>query len=444
MGTLIVFLAAVVFIIVMTGKVKMNAFLVLILAAYGVGIFSGIGLDTTLAAIRDGFGGTIGYIGIVITLGAVIGTLLEKSGAAFTLANTILRWVGQARAALAMALTGYVVSIPVFCDSGFVILSPLSRALAEKAKISLATMSIALSMGLYVTHCLVPPTPGPIAAAGTLGADLGTVIVLGLVASIPGLVAGYFFATRFASRFQIDPNPGVGLDEIQARAGSLPSATKSFAPLVVPILLIGLKSIAEFPGHIFGDANLKSAIVFVGNPNTALIIGVFLALFTVPRLNRIVLQDWIGEGVKNAGWIILITGAGGALGAVLKATPLIETIGQNLSALELGIFLPFLIAAALKTGQGSSTVAIITTSSLLAPLLPVLGLDGATARALVVLSIGAGAMTVSHANDSYFWVVSQFSDMENIGTAYRTQTLGTLVVGVSTILGVWFLSLLLI
>lgn len=443
MWTIIVLLVAIAFIIVMTGKVKMHAFLVLILAAYGVGILSNIGLEPTLNAIKDGFGGTIGYIGIVITLGAIIGTILEKSGAAFTMANTILDIVGKTRAALAMALTGYVVSIPVFCDSGFVILSPLNRALAEKSKTSLATMGIALSMGLYTTHCLVPPTPGPIAAAGNVGADLGTVVLLGLLASIPGTIAGYLFAIYYASKFHIDPKPEVTLDELQKKYGTLPSVAKSFAPILVPIVLICLKSLADFPAHPFGEGGIKAFFDFIGNPNTALLLGVFLAFFTLPKLSTEVIQNWVGEGVKTAGWIILITGAGGALGAVLKATPLASYIGSSLSQLHLGIFLPFIIAAALKTAQGSSTVAIITTSSLLAPLLPSLGMDGSMAKALVVLAVGAGAMTVSHANDSYFWVVSQFSDMDDVTVAYRTQTLGTLVVGLATIVGVWLMSLVL-
>jgi GntP family gluconate:H+ symporter len=443
MWTVIVLLLAIAFIIYMTGSVKMHAFVVLILSAYGVGIFSGIGLDETLQAIRGGFGGTIGYIGIVITLGAIIGTILEKSGAALTMANTMLNLVGKARSALAMALTGYVVSIPVFCDSGFVILSPLNRALAEKSKTSLATMGIALSMGLYTTHCLVPPTPGPIAAAGNVGADLGRVVILGLIASIPGMIAGYFFSTLYASRFHIDPKPEVSLEELKEKYGTLPSPAKSFSPILVPIVLICLKSIADFPGHIFGEGGFKSFLGFIGNPNTALLIGLFLALLTVPKINKEVLHDWIGHGVKTAGWIILITGSGGALGGVLKATPIADYIGGTLSTLHLGIFLPFIISAALKTAQGSSTVAIITTSSLLAPLLPSLGMDGDWAKVLVVLAVGAGAMTVSHANDSYFWVVSQFSDMEDVTIGYRTQTLGTLVVGIATILGVWIMSLIL-
>lgn len=266
MWTVIVLLLAIGFIIYMTGWVRLHAFVVLLLAAYGVGLLAGVGPVPTLEAIRAGFGGTVGYIGIVITLGAVIGTLLEKSGAALTMANTMLKLVGKTRSALAMGLTGYVTSIPVFCDSGFVILSPLNRALAARTGASLAT---------------------------------------------------------------------------------------------------------------------------------------------------------------------------------LKATPIAGYIGQTLSTLNLGIFLPFIIAAGLKTAQGSSTVAIITTSSLLAPLLPGLGMDSEMARALVVLAVGAGAMTVSHANDSYFWVVSQFSDMDDVTVAYRTQSLGTLVVGVTTALTVWVMSLIL-
>lgn len=443
MWTVIVLLLAIAFIVIMTGKAKMHAFMVLLLAAYIVGLLAGVKPPDILKAIKDGFGGTCSSIGIVITLGAILGYILEKSGAALTMANSMLALVGKARAALAMALTGYIVSIPVFCDSGFVILSPLNRALAENSKKSLATMGVALSLGLYVTHCLVPPTPGPIGAAGNIGADLGTVLLIGLISAFPGMIAGWIFAEKYASKFHIEPKPEVTLEELQKKYGHLPSALKSFLPIVVPIVLICLKSIADFPSQPFGAGTWKIFFDFIGEPITALLIGTFLAMLTVPKITQEMISDWFGEGVKTAGWIILITAAGGALGGVLKVTPIAAIIGDSLSKLHLGLFLPFIISAALKTAQGSSTVALITTSSLLAPLLEGMGMGSPMAKVLVVMAIGAGSMTVSHANDSYFWVVSQFSDIKEVTVGYRTQTLGTLVVGIVTIIWIWLLSLVL-
>lgn len=434
---LVILILSIAFIIYMTAKVKMHAFLVLLLAAFGVGIFAGMPLADVVSSITGGFGGILSYIGIVIIAGTIIGTLLEKSRGTLTMANTVLNIVGKARTALAMSLTGAIVSIPVFCDSGFVILSSLNKSLAKKTKISMATMAVALSTGLYATHTLIPPTPGPIAAAGTIGADLGLVILFGLITSIPAIFAGYLWATKYSSKFWVEPDIEIELEEEEV--SNLPGTFDAFAPILIPILLITIKSIADFPAHIFGNAWLKTFLDFVGNPTVALIIGIFLAFRLLPAWKEEYINGWVGEGLKNAATIIMITGAGGAFGSILKATPIGDYLGQTLATYHLGIFLPFIIAAALKTAQGSSTVALITTSALVAPLLPGLGLATPVAKALVVMSTGAGAMTISHANDSYFWVVSQFSNMDT-STAYKTHSMATLVQGLVTIIFVAILA----
>jgi len=242
----VVFAVSIIFIILATAKFRLHAFLVLILAAYFVGLFSKMPLPDIVSIIAKGFGNTIGYIGIVIAFGTIIGTFLEKSGGAFSMADALLRIVGKSKSPLAMAITGFIVSIPVFCDSGFVILSPLNKALSKESKITLATYAMALSLGLYATHTLVPPTPGPIAAAGLLSADLGTVILLGLIASIPATIVGYFFATKFASRFEIEPDIKETYEELKKKHKKLPSATMAFLPIVIPIVLIVFKSIADY------------------------------------------------------------------------------------------------------------------------------------------------------------------------------------------------------
>jgi len=437
-GVALLFLViAVVFIILLTARAKMNAFIVLILVAYLYGIAIGLPLTDVVSTIRSGFGGTLGYIGIVIVAGTIIGTILERTGAALSMTKAILRVVGRQRSSLAMSIAGYVVSIPVFCDSGYVILTPLNKALAKDSGKSMAVMAVALATGLYATHTMVPPTPGPIAAAGTLGADLGTVIGLGLIVSIPAMLAGYIWAERFAKRYEIVPQLEETYEELQQKYGKLPGAGASFMPLVIPIVLILLKSVAEFPTHPFGSGGLLTFLSFIGDPVTALVIGVFLALLLVKQgMRKEAMGDWMGDGIKNAAIILAITGAGGAFGSILKASPMANFIETNMSGLNLGIFLPFIISAALKTAQGSSTVAIITTASIMAPLLGTLGLN----PALTVLAIGAGSMVVSHANDSYFWVVSKFSDME-VSVAYKAYTTATLVEGVVAIIGVAILSI---
>ena len=358
---LLIFIFAIAFIIVMTAKVKMNAFLVLLLASFGVGIFSGMEPVTVIETITDGFGSILGYIGIVIICGTVIGTILEKSNATLTMANSVLNLIGKTKSALAMSVTGAIVSIAVFCDSGFVILSSLNKTLAKKAKISMTTMAVALSTGLYATHTFVPPTPGPIAAAGNLEADIGIVIIFGLIVSVPAVLVGYLWASWVGSRYFIEADIEVDSEQ---EIGKLPGAFNAFAPIVVPIVLITLKSIADFPGHPFGEGRVKMFFDFFGDPTVALLLGVFIAFSLIPRWNEEYINGWVGEGLKNAASIVMITGAGGAFGAILKATAIGDYLSTSLADYQLGIFLPFIIAAALKTAQGSSTVALITTSAL--------------------------------------------------------------------------------
>ncbi len=412
-------------IIIATTKFKLHPFLTLLLAGIVMGLLSGLNANDVLTRLTEGFGSTLKNIGIVIALGTVIGTFLEKSGGAGAMAAAVLKLVGERRSPLAMSITGYIVSIPVFCDSGFVILSALNKALSRKTGLSLAVLAVALATGLYSTHVFVPPTPGPLAAAANIGADIGLIILLGLVVAIFTTLAGLLWALIFARRFQIVPDP---VAEPSLQAEQQPGTGLSFAPLIIPIILISLKSVAEYPTAPFGGGSMKAIFSFIGHPVMALLIGVFLSFALKRDGSGQSYFDWFSNGLKNAGAIILITGAGGAFGNVLRATNIGDTLGQNLAQYQLGIFLPFLISALLKTAQGSSTVALITTSALVSPLLAPLGLDAPVAKALVVLAIGAGSMTVSHVNDSYFWVVAQFSNM-NTSTALRCHTLATLVQG---------------
>ena len=428
-GLLLVFVLIVAFIILFTSKIRLHPFIVLLIASIGGGVLAGLPLLKTMQVVSEGFGSTLKNIGIVIACGSIIGSMLEKSGGAMKMAETVLRIVGQTRSALAMSLTGFFVSIPVFCDSGFIILSSLNRALSRKSNISLSVFAIALSTGLYVSHVFVPPTPGPLAAASNLGADVGLVIMLGIIVSVPAVFAGYLWAVKYASRFTITAKEN-NIEKHDRDNKKLPGSFQSFLPILFPLILIALKSVADFPSHPFGTGVFLTFFDFAGNPVTALMLGIFLSFFLVPKLNEEVVHNWVGEGLKNAGVIILITGAGGALGAILKETQIGVVFGNVLSRFHLGIFLPFVIAAALKTAQGSSTVAIITTSALMAPMLGDMGFASGAGRALIVLAVGAGSMTVSHANDSYFWVVSQFSDMD-VSTAYKCQTMGSLIIGLT-------------
>jgi len=449
-------LVSIAFIVFATAKLNLHPFLALLLTAFFFGIASGMPLADVVKSVNDGFGGTIGSIGIVIIAGTIIGIFLERSGGAFRLAASILRVTGERNAPAAMSVMGYVVSIPVFCDSGFVILSSLVKAVAKRAGMTLAAPAIALALGLYATHTMVPPTPGPVAAAGILGADLGLVILWGMIIGAVAAAAGWLFAVTVAARVHIEPyradetadeavpaSPGVvpGAAAIPAEADA-PGPFKSLLPIVVPILLIVLRSVAELPGKPLGEGTAVSLLSFLGQPVVALMIGVALALLLPKRLDRDMLstKGWVGQAVLDAAIIIVITGAGGAFGKVLQNSGIAKVIGDTLADANLGLWLPFIIAAGIKTAQGSSTVSIITTAGLMAPLLPALGYDEPTARALVTVAIGAGAMVVSHANDSFFWVVTQFSNMDT-KTGFRLHTVGTAVQGLVGATAVWIAGL---
>lgn len=436
-GLIVVIVLGVLFVIFATAKLKLHPFLSLLIAAFGLGIAAGLPLPDVVEAVNSGFGDLMGGIGLVIVFGTIIGVILEKSGAALRMAEVVLRLVGERRPQLAMSVIGSIVSIPVFCDSGYVILSSLKKALARRAKVTVASMAIALSTGLFATHTLVPPTPGPIAAAGNIGAEdyLGTIILIGIVVAIPTIIAGYLWAMKAGTNIHIEGEDDHSFDynAIVNEFGAMPSALKSFAPIVVPILLIGFSSVITFAGW---QGPVFEVFLFLGAPAVALLIGLLAAFSLLPKYDEETLTEWVGTGIKEAAPILLITGAGGAFGSVITATPVaqfIEGVAANEAfAGAIFVFIPFLIAAALKTAQGSSTAALVITSSLVAPLLGQLGIEGALPLALVVMAVGAGAMVVSHVNDSYFWVVKEFSGM-SVTQAYKAQTTGTLIQGATAI-----------
>jgi gluconate:H+ symporter, GntP family len=473
---LLLLLLSILFIVYATAKWKLHPFLSIISSTYLFALATNLvgslsGVEKPIIAdigkeIAGGFGGIITSIGLVIIFGTMIGKILENSGAAVKMAEVVLRILGDRHPALAMTIIGWIVSIPVFCDSGYVILSSLKKSLAKKTGVSVVTLAVALSTGLYATHTLVPPTPGPIAAASNVGIGpdgLFWVIVIGLVVSIPVALAGHVWARKVADKLPVELDEAVEtFEEFKARFGQLPSAFASFAPIVVPIILLALGSFANFPVGVDAQGNKEvlmtgfanTLFTFLGTPVNALFIGLLFAIFGLLRQrNEETLTKWMSEGLLDAAVIIMITGAGGSLGAVIKASPISDyvktLIDGNVAFVGVGaLIITFLIAAVLKTAQGSSTASLVITSTIMMPLLPSLGLDAMLGtvpigQMLTVMAIGCGAMVVSHVNDSYFWVVTQFSKM-SLPTAYRAQTLATLVQGlvgivVVSILGFLFL-----
>ncbi|MBH5319746.1 GntP family permease [Paenibacillus sp. GSMTC-2017] len=464
--------ACILFIVFATAKWKLHPFLSIVASTYIfalgtnlIGKMSGQELPIIAdigATITSGFGGIITSIGLVIIFGTIIGKVLEKTGAAIKMAEVVLRLLGDRHPAIAMSIIGWIVSIPVFCDSGYVILSSLKKSLAKRSGVSVVTLSVALSTGLYATHTLVPPTPGPIAAATNVGigpSGLFWVIIIGMIVSIPVALAGHIWARRVASKLPSTMEEATEtFEQYKERFGKLPSTWAAFGPIALPLLLLALGSVANFPVGTDVDGNKEmlmtgfahTLFTFLGAPVNALFAGVLLAIFTLlPKRDEENLTKLMGEGLLDAAIIIMITGAGGALGAVIKATPIADyvksLVADNAAMVGVGaLILAFIIAAVLKTAQGSSTAALIITSTIMMPLMPSLGLMEMMGtiplgQILTVMAIGSGAMAVSHVNDSYFWVVSQFSGM-NLKTAYKAQTMATLVQGITGIVVVCILG----
>ena len=445
---IIVFIVAIVLMILLISKLKVHPFLAIMGVSLLLALIAGIPLKDIPDTIGDGFASTFKSIGIVIILGAFIGSVLEKTGAALKLADMVIKLVGEKHPQLAIELMGWVVSIPVFCDSGFVILNQIRKALVKRTGVSSVAMTVCLSCGLYISHVFIPPTPGPIAAAQTLGVgeSLLLVIGIGILCSICPLIAGYFYAKFIGKKIKSADETGdssevvKSYEELKAEFGKLPGGINALAPMLVPILLMALSSISSMAGWTGPVADL---LTFFGKPVMALAVGTVLAviqIFTAGKGKDF--YNITNETLKTVGPILFVTAAGGVLGKVISSSDMVNFIKANATTFQtIGIFFPFLLSAILKSAQGSSTVAITTTAGIVAPLLPVLGFATPVEIALVVMAIGAGAMTVSHANDSYFWVVTNFGEMQP-EEGYKTQTAMTLVIGIAAIVEIFILSLI--
>jgi gluconate:H+ symporter, GntP family len=438
----ILLIVSVVIIVLFTTKLDIHPFLALLAAALFFALFSGMELPAIVDAVNTGFGVTLGKIGLVIILGVIIGKFLENTGAAYKLANVVLRIIGEKNVHAAMGIIGYIVSIPVFADSGFIILNPLNKSLSKKAKVSLAGTAVALILGLMLTHVMVPPTPGPIAAAGILKADIGLVMLCGLVVSALSLVVAIIYSQKYVSKIYIDPNPDLSEKDVEEKIANSPSAFKSFLPILIPIILIIGKSIVEYGAGEAEKSTFQNIVGFIGSPTIALLIGALLAFMLPKKFEKKMLSTsgWVGEALLESSNILLITGAGGIFGTILQQSSIADSLTNMLSGANLGIWLPFILTAAIKTAQGSSTVALITAASIMAPLLHTMGFDSEMQKALMVVAIGAGAAVVPHVNDSGFWVVTQLTGMD-INTGLKLYTKGALLCGTFAAIVVWVWSM---
>ncbi len=426
--------------ILITRYLNLHAFFSLLFAAIIFGLISGQSFPQILMSMQSGFGSLLSQIGFLVAIGSCLGIVMEKTGAMEVISQRLVHLFGAKRSVLAMTVIGVIVGIPVFCDSGFIILSRLIPSIAAQASVNPAQLSLALSSGLYTTHTLVPPTPGPLAAAANLGVsgNLGTVILIGILGTIPVAFVSYLLAKRFGSKITSTLPPPAKIIEVK----SIP-AFRAFLPLTLPIILISLSSV---PKMISGGAIIASVMHTLGQPIVALTIGLLFSFTLLEKNQNKEWPAWISEALKDAGIILLITGAGGAFGSVIKSSGIDVILKEYISNSQVSgiIFLlaGFIIASILKTAQGSTTSSMIITSSLLAPLAVSSGFTQPTDLAILILAIGGGGMTVSHANDSYFWVVSQFGGISS-KDAFRSYTLISFAQGITALLTSILLFLLL-
>jgi GntP family gluconate:H+ symporter len=426
-------------------KIKANAFISLLATALVMGLLSGMSGPATIKAITGGFSGTVRSIGIVIIFGIMVGNYLDAAKGTNRMALDTIRLVGQKHASLAMAITGYIVSIPVFSDAAFVILSPLLKAIHKKSGIPLALLAVSLSSGLLATHVYVPPTPGPLAAAGLLGIDLGQAIIWGAFAAVFMTLFGWIFAEvylrnkpeSFYTFRNEEEKEKEEVDENSLQDDSdLPGTWASLLPLILPIILILMKTTCSMllpKGHYL--LNITS---FIGDSNIALAIGTVVAIMTLGnRLGKEQVLKIMDKSLSDAGSIVFITAAGGALGAVLKQSH----AGASLANIVINtgmpfILIPFVISGLLKVIQGSGTVAVITAATLCAPIASKLGLS----PILIFMASGAGARSCCHVNDSFFWVYTNCMGFD-MKTGLKTLSVSNVAMALGGLFATYLASL---
>ncbi|MDE3214016.1 MAG: GntP family permease [Bacteroidota bacterium] len=430
-------LVSIIAVIVLTSSWKVNAFIALFMVSLLLAL-SVMPASDVLKQMQSSFGSTMGSTGFVIILGAIIAIVLDKTGAAITMARYILSKTGEARAPVALGITGFLSGMSIFCDSGFIILSGLAKSFSSKTRISMPFIASVLACSLYSVHCLIPTHPGALAAAGILSVNIGDLVLFGIVFAIPGFVVSYFWI-KWITRNKHYPAATAHEVPDSEVMNSHPSVLKSFLPIVTPVILIAAGSLVTTLSPQSQSLILK-ALMFVGQPVIALLMGVAFSLLLLKGRPRTSLNHIFETAIEKAGPILIVTAAGGMFGAIIKSTGIGASVGLGLRDTGLGIAIPFIIAFILKTAQGSSTVAIITAASIIAPMVPALGLDSQAGKILTMLSMGAGSMMISHANDSYFWVITKFSDL-HADITLKVFSTTTAIMGSTVFALVWLASL---
>lgn len=415
---------------------KWHVFLALLLPILLFGVLPGVQRNNFIEAFELGFGKTLGSIGIVIVLGSIIAEALRHTGGVQVITRSMVRLVGAKRMPFALTLSGFILGIAIFSDVAYVILNPLVHSAAHVMGVGIGTMSIGLVGALQLTHAIVPPTPGPLAAVALLGADIGKTIIFGSIACLVGSVAGWAYGQYIAGpRLKTLPSEEFKDADFfqESDTARLPSTLSAYAPIAIPVLLISAQSVARL---VLEEGNLLREILgFVGWPVVALSIGLLLALRNIPaKENRTATTNqWVKDGLKTSAMILVVTGLGGSLSEILKGTPAVGFVADIFASHGLPtILLPFVIGIIGNMLTGSTTVGVITAASLVAPMLGTLGLSPEAA----MLSGASGSVILKYVNSSYFWVCTSLSKLE-VNEALVGYGGVTLVGGIASFAAVW-------
>ena len=388
-------------------RFKIKPFLTLLIASFLFGIFLKIDILETLYLISKGFYSIVLIIGPIIIIGTVLGKFLNETGTSKKMVNTFISYFGIDNIPLSLNLIGLIISIPVFCDAAFILMSSIVKDLSRITKKNIILLSVCLATGLYSAHVFIPPTPGPIAASAIINADIGLLFLIGIVVGIIVSISGYVWMKfLFKKEFKIKSV------EIKSHDFTSDRSIVSFLPVIVPILLISTSTIIKYPKLDINKLPFLKIFEIIGKPEIALLIGFIMTLIFLKKDEIQSTPQWIIKSLKNSFEILLITGAGGALGYIIRESGIIDNLNLNIATGLASIFSVFILATIIKTIQGSSTVAIVTTCAITAPILQSIGMTSELEKVILIISIGSGAMTISHVNDSYFWVVTKYSNIE--------------------------------
>ncbi|MHC4535546.1 MAG: GntP family permease [Planctomycetota bacterium] len=416
-------------------KFHVHPFLALLCSGIFLGLATGMPMDTTLDSLLEGFAGTLKWIGIVMIFGAVIGEILTETGGSFHIAESTLKLIGEKRVPLAMGCTGYVIAIPVFVDVAYIMLQPITEMLAVRSKRTIIVVGLSLTAGLTATHALLPPTPGPLAAAGLVHANLGKVILINAFVAVFSVLGGLLWILLACGKIELPYDRSIREkvlkeETISERTSQKPSLILSLVPIFLPLCLITLASLSQIESLTISK---NRVIQFLGMPVIALLIGLALASLLLKKGCRMQqLRSIVERSIEKAAAVIMITGAGGALGGVIKASTIGSDVSTAVTNLGIpGFLLPFLLAAGLTTATGSLTVSMVTSSTIVASMLGTLNLSPEIAVAL----IGAGSFCVFHANASFFWLLNRLHNIPP-NVLYRTYTLQSLCMGLCGLLAV--------